>query len=413
MISQRTPIFLSHAPVPRVQHFALLAALEAGIRGTLMSVMPLVLYRAFQDAGVVSQIYLVIGIVSLIIGLTIPYLSRYVARRWLYTLGPVLYFAGALTAILGPPEAMAIVLVLNAVATVTLSICLNAYVLDYIARVDLGHSESLRMVYSATPWAVGPFLGVVLLNWWAPAPFVVAGGFAIVLLGVFWKLRMGNGKQISKARGPTPSPVAFLGRFVRQPRLIAGWLFAVVRSCGWWVYVVYMPIYCIQSGLGETVGAVAVSAANAFLYVTPLMLKLVRRLGVRRSVRLAFAANGALFFAGWALADWPWAAVAALLCAAVFMVLLDVCAGLPFLMAVKPSERTEMAAVYSSFRDVSGIATPAVVSVVLMLAPLSAVFATMGAGMLATFMVAGRLHPRLGAPRPMSRAEMAEVAPAE
>jgi MFS transporter, ACDE family, multidrug resistance protein len=27
-------------------------------------------------------------------------------------------------------------------------------------------------------------------------------------------------------------------------------------------------------------------------------------------------------------------------------------------MAVKPSERTEMAAVYSSFRDVSGILTP-------------------------------------------------------
>ena len=31
---------------------------------------------------------------------------------------------------------------------------------------------------------------------------------------------------------------------------------------------------------------------------------------------------------------------------------------MPFLMAVKPSERTEMSAVYSSFRDVSGILTP-------------------------------------------------------
>lgn len=32
-----------------------------------------------------------------------------------------------------------------------------------------------------------------------------------------------------------------------------------------------------------------------------------------------------------------------------FLVLLDICGGLPFLMSVKPSQRTEMSAVYSSF----------------------------------------------------------------
>ena len=51
--------------------------------------------------------------------------------------------------------------------------------------------------------------------------------------------------------------------------------------------------------------------------------------------------------------------------------LLDVAGGLPFLMAVKPSERTEMAAVYSSFRDVSGILTPGVAWLVLLVAPAS------------------------------------------
>ena len=52
------------------------------------------------------------------------------------------------------------------------------------------------------------------------------------------------------------NPVGYLGRFFRQPRLIAGWMFAVMRSCGWWVYVVYLPIFCIEAGLGDKVGGI-------------------------------------------------------------------------------------------------------------------------------------------------------------
>ncbi|MFE3836664.1 hypothetical protein [Pseudogemmobacter sonorensis] len=56
--------------------------------------------------------------------------------------------------------------------------------------------------------------------------------------------------------------------------------------------------------------------------------------------------------------------------ASFFFVVLDVVGGLPFLMSVKPSERTEMSAVYSSFRDVSGIMTPGAAWLVLFVAPL-------------------------------------------
>ena len=53
-----------------------------------------------------------------------------------------------------------------------------------------------------------------------------------------------------------------------------------------------------------------------------------------------------------------------------FLILFDIAAGLPFLMAVTPSERTEMSAVYASFRDVSGILTPGAAWAVLLVAPL-------------------------------------------
>jgi hypothetical protein len=68
-------------------------------------------------------------------------------------------------------------------------------------------------------------------------------------------------------------------------------------------------------------------------------------------------------------------------------------------MAVKPSERTEMAAVYASYRDVSGILTPAAAWAVLLIAPVQAVFAACGLGMGIAWYLGGKLHPRLGAPK--------------
>jgi hypothetical protein len=67
-------------------------------------------------------------------------------------------------------------------------------------------------------------------------------------------------------------------------------------------------------------------------------------------------------------------------------------------MAVKPSERTEMSAVYSSFRDASGILSPGIAWLVLQFFPVAGVFAVAGAALLAAWLVAGKLHPDLGVP---------------
>jgi MFS family permease len=340
--------------------------------------------------------------VALIWGLMVPWFTRHVPRRWMYTTGCLLYLVGMALAMVGTPLVVPVALMCLACATATTFVCFNAYVLDYIDRTNLGRSQSTQMVYSAGPWAIGPMTGVLLHDWWAPAPFLLAGSFAICLLVVFWVLRLGNGKQITRAKGPALNPLAYLGHFFRQPRLIAGWMFAVMRSCGWWVYVVYLPIFCIESGLGDKVGGVALSISNALLFISPVMLRYARRTSVRRAVRLAFGLCGLCFVTSAAFAPLPWVAVAAMMAASVFLVLLDVVGGLPFLMAVKPSERTEMSAVYSSFRDVSGIMTPAMAWIVLVPfgAPLAAFFAVTGAGMLGAFGIASRLHPRLGTLRP-------------
>jgi MFS transporter, ACDE family, multidrug resistance protein len=400
MVNRYIPLALRHSPTPRIEHFALLAGLEAAVRGTLISAMPLAVYDALQDAQATSFAYFLAGVVALIWGLMVPWATRFIPRRWAYTAGCILYLCGMGLAILGTSWSMPLSLACNAMATATTFVCFNAYVLDYVDRANLGRTQATQMVYAAAPWAIGPMLGVTLHDHWAPAPFLLAGVFALMLLTAFWILRLGNGKQIQRAKRPAVNPLGYLGRFFRQPRLIAGWWFAVMRSCGWWVYVVYLPIFCIEAGLGDKVGGIALSISNALLFAAPALNRLGRRLSVRRSVRFAFGACGFFFLAAGLLAVLPWSTVAFCMAASIFLVMLDVVGGLPFLMSVKPSERTEMSAVYASFRDVSGILTPGAAWLVLFVAPLPGIFVAAGVGLLASWAIAGRLHPRLGAQRP-------------
>jgi ACDE family multidrug resistance protein len=394
------PLALKHTATPQVEHLALLAGLEAAVRGTLISVMPLYVYQILGDAQAASLAYLGAGIVSLIAGLMVPWITRFLPRRWVYTAGGLMYLLGMALAIHGSDLSVHLALICNAIATATLFVCFNAYVLDYVTRESLGRSQSVQMLYAALPWSLGPMTGMGLQYLWTPAPFLLAGGFALALLAAFWVLRLGNGKQIARARGPAVNPLGYLARFFRQPRLIAGWFFAVMRSCGWWVYVVYLPIYCVEAGLGDMVGSIALSLSNAFLFVAPQINRYARGLTVRRSVRVAFAACGTLMLAAALLSLLPWVTVALVFGSSFFLVMLDVVGGLPFLMSVKPSERTEMSAVYSSFRDVSGILTPGAAWLVLVFLPLPGIFAASAAGLWASWVVAGRLHPRLGTARP-------------
>ena len=399
MHERRIPEWLRHAPAPSVRGFAVLAGAEAVARGILISVYPLVVYEALGDALLVSGVYFVIGVISLMIGLLVPYLIRYIPRRYLYSMGAMMFVAGALVTILQTPTMVVTGLALITFAVVITFVCFNAYVLDYVAKFELGRFETSRLFYSAAGWTAGPALGVVLYGWWRPAPFLIAAVAAAGMLGVFLFMRLGNGRLITRRKRAPTNPFAYFGRFAVQPRLVTGWIFAVIRSCGWWVYVVYLPIYAVQNGLGDTLGGVALSITNGALFLSPVMLWFMQRSSVRMAVRTGFLMSALLFLLAGLPHGVPMLAVACLMAGSLFLILLDVCGGLPFLLAVKPSERTEMSAIYSSFRDVSGIVTPGVAWLVLLAAPLSGIFIAGGAGLFACWVLARTLHPRLGRAR--------------
>jgi hypothetical protein len=404
VFERRIPEWVRHAPVAGASGFAILSALDAGARAILVSVFPLLMYRTLGSAEGVSAAYLAVGVIALAAALLIPWAMRRLPRRWMFTAGALTYVLGAVVILAGGVAASPVALALASVASVTVFVCLNAYVLDFISQAELGRCETLRMFYSALAWSLGPFLGVWLVSVWTPLPFLVSAGFGVVLCLVFWKMRLGDGKLIRRSRAPAANPLAYLARFASQPRLVAGYLFAMLRSCGWWVYVVYLPIFAIQSGLGDRTGGIALSLTNSLLFLTPLMLRWTRPRPVRVAVRAGFLWSAILFTAATVLYASPWLALLCLFFGSGFLVLLDIAGGLPFLMAVKPSERTEMSAVYSSFRDVSGILTPGVASLVLLFVPVYGLFAAAGAGLLVGWGIAGRIPRRLGAARPANGA---------
>jgi len=399
MHERRIPEWLRHASAPSVRGFAVLAGTEAIARGMLVSVFPLVMYRSLQDAGVISKIYFFIGVASLIVGLLVPYLIRFVPRRWIYVVGTMMYFTGALVTNVGTPAATIAGLCLTTFATVTTFVCFNAYILDYVSKVELGKFETSRLFYSALGWTAGPALGVFLYSLWQPAPFLISAVGALCMSVIFLVMRLGNGKLITKSQAAPVNPFFFFRRFAVQPRLITGWTFAVIRSCGWWVYVVYLPIYALQNGLGEQLGGISLSISNGALFLTPLMFRFMQVSSVRTAVKTGFLISGLLFLLAAMPNDLPLFSVLFLMAGSFFLILLDVCGGLPFLLAVKPSERTEMSAIYSSFRDVSGILTPGVAWLVLLISPISGIFVAGGLGLLGAGILANKLHPRLGQTR--------------
>jgi ACDE family multidrug resistance protein len=382
---------------PSLLSFAWVGAAEAIARGVTLSVYPLVLYRATGSVIQVSQVYLLVGCMSLATVLAVPLLTRVVPRRWAHTLAVALYLLSAALGIAGG-AATAFALLSAAMATSIGFVCYSANMLDYVDRNELSRLETLRLFAAGFGWTVGPFAGVWLLSFWHGAPFVVVALAAGAMGLLIWRTGMGPVSLRAAPVRVSPNPLRYLPRFLAQPRLVAGWYLAVVRGCGWSVYLVYVGIFAVQAGLPDTVGGLAASIASAGLFLTPLMLRWMRRHTVRFAVRLGFGVSGLCFVAAMLTAAWPAPAIGWLVLGAFFLVLLDLCGGLPFLMAVRPAERTEMSAVYSTFRDIAAVATPGLVWVVLQVAPLPVVFGVAGLLLLSAWWVSGFVHPNLGVP---------------
>ena len=68
---QTIALRLKH-PKPGVEGFATIAGAEAAARGVVLSAFPLLMYRAYGDARIVSQFYFCVGIVAVLTVMSVP-----------------------------------------------------------------------------------------------------------------------------------------------------------------------------------------------------------------------------------------------------------------------------------------------------------------------------------------------------
>jgi len=123
--------------------------------------------------------------------------------------------------------------------------------------------------------------------------------------------------------------------------------------------------------------------------------KLAQRRGIRPLIIAAFLGAGSLTIAAGFAYSWPWVAAGLLLAGALCVMVLDGLGNIPFLRAVRPLERPQMATVFRTYIDLSDLLPAALYSVLLSFFDIRAVFFACGFWMLVAAFVARYLPRRM------------------
>jgi predicted MFS family arabinose efflux permease len=387
-------VWLRKVTQPGAAAFALMFAMESLARSMLAALIPLQAYAILKTARDVSLTYFTVAIAGFCISFFIPFWIRRLGRRRVYTAGAVMLILCGLCLASFTLAGQVAGMLLRSLAAASLNVTLSLYTLDYIRKRDLVRSEPLKMMMSAASWTVGPVLGIYLYRHIGHGVAeMVSAGAATVLLCYFWYLRL----EAAPTAGPRPAPNPFASvrRFVGQPRLRLGWLIAFSRSCWWTMFYIYPSIYMVQAGKGEMAGALLISLGNAVLFGTAYVGRLAQRRGIRGLIIGAFIGAGLVTLLACLAYDWPWAVAGLMLAGALCVMVLDGLGNIPFLRAVRPLERPQMATVFRTYIDLSDLLPAALYSVLLSFADIRIVFLASGLWMLVAATVARHLPRRM------------------
>lgn len=372
----RHPVWISTTPGQAAWAFATLFFVESIARASVATVFPLHAYDLFGSKESVSLAYTSVALGALALSFTIPFMIRVLSRRWSYTIGCISIAACGVFLATDTGTGQIAAMFARTFGAATLNITLNLYIMDYIRKSDLVHSEPLRYAVSTLAWMLTPLAGVWLYQHYGVwAVGLVPPVFACILLVVFWYLRLAEKGPIRPAKTLPPSPFASVGRFVSQPRMRLAWMIAFARSAFWVSFFVYVPILMVEGNLGPLAGGIAIAAGNAMLFNNLLVTGWARRHSLRLMITLAFAGAAALTVAtGIAGTAHPVAAGVLIVAASFFVAMLDGLGPIPFLRAVRAHERAQMTTIYRTYLDASELIPPFVYIFAFMLFGFSGAF---------------------------------------
>lgn len=354
--------------------FAMLFTLSIGSRALLLTATPL---RAFQILGseeLVGLAYVVGSLGSLLLTLTLPALYSRLPRSSVYLLGALLAMLAPLLISSDQVALLLLGLACQLAAVALLEITLNLYVLDHVERKHLSRFEPMRLALSATAWTAGPWLGIKLATVVPNLPFYVSSAIAVLLAGAFLLMR-----PTVKGKAVKASAVANVGLFLKQPRLRLAWVLAFSRSTWWVLFFVYGQIYFVEGlGYDEETASLLSSMVMAATFLIPLWGWIGRRIGMRRLLWIGYGLSGASTLLLAAVGSPAWVAAALLVACGILTSVIDGAGNVPYLRAVKPSQRSRMTAVFMTYRDASQLIPPAIFSGLLALFPFASLFVVTG-----------------------------------
>jgi MFS family permease len=359
----------------------------------LLTVVPLEALQLLGTARAVTVLYIVAGLAAVVARFSIPLLVQWMRPRFVLSLGASLLIVGTSLLTRGGVSTFACGLALSSFAFACIEITSNLYLLDRIPRQELRRFEPARIFACAGPVTFGPWLGVYLQERIAfAAPFALAIVAAVVLLVLFWWLRL---TELTPSRRKPPNPLHYLPRFFAQPRLRLAWGLAGARSAWWSTFYVFTPIFAVESGLGAEVGGAIASIGTAWIFLVPLWGWVGRRYGLRRLLAAGYGIAGLMTVATAVAFHLPWVGAATLVLAGFGAEMIDGAGNLLFLRALHPYERSEMTTVFVSYRDIAQLGTPLVCAALLSMFTLPSVFATAGIMMVGSSALARYIPRRL------------------
>jgi MFS family permease len=376
--------------------FALLFSLESLVRALNAAVLSTQAYDLLGSSQQVSVLATCVSISVLGTTLVMPLLLGNLRRRWAYSFGVALLMAGALALATFTIPGQVIGSYLRNTGASLVNVTLQLYILDHIRKADLVRSEPIRLAVSTIAWTAGPWIGITLYdNYGSFAPQATAFVCGLLLLGVFWFLRLSENTVLKPGNLQGFKPWKNVGRFITQPRLRLAWAIAFWRSCFWAGLFTYGPLLLIEGGLSKKAGGLLISGSQIMLVTAVFFGWIARKTGVRPVITTSFLGMAVFITAaGLSGTSYPYITIAFLLVSAFFATGLDGVGAIPFLRAVRSHERPRMTPVYRSFIELSELIPGFIYAFLLLYFPTQATFVVLGLSMLIAAWLAWTYLPK-------------------
>ncbi|NKB75808.1 MAG: MFS transporter [Gammaproteobacteria bacterium] len=354
--------------------FATLFFVQNLPRGLLLSVIPISALSILGDAQRISTLFFVVSLGGILAALGMPMIIRTVGNYRAFLLSGAMMLLSLALLSISDPFYFSAGLFCHIFSIASVDVSLTLYMLARVPRSELTKFDPLRACFTVLALTIGPFSGMWLAaNISHQAPFILSACFVLLSITYFRKLKL-HQVVIPKSDSLNENPYRYLLAFMKQPRLRLAYGLVCARSSWWLMFVVYTPIYIVQIGLGELVAAAAVSLGSAWTLSVPFWGWVGRKYGVRTVLMSGFISASMLTMLVFSFSSLPTITVVLLIFSALGTTMLDGVANVLFYRAVKRKERSEMSAVFVTYRDVGNLAAPGLFAVLLKFFALPVVF---------------------------------------